>query len=332
MWSAVDPAHPPSAVIYGLSGPVLSDEEHRFFSQANPLGFILFARNCVDKAQLSALTAALRDSVGRNCPILIDQEGGRVQRLKAPVWTDYPAAQSFGIMARRDEAGAAAALAEHTARIAAELAESGVDVNCAPVLDLALRETHEVIGDRSFSGIPDLVGKFGIVSCETHIHSGITPIIKHIPGHGRARADSHKELPVVKASIEDLAEDFLPFRTVAQSRVAPAVWAMTAHVVYTAIDERRPASLSEKVIAEAVRGWIGFEGVLVSDDLDMLALRDFGGVPERALGVLAAGCDVALHCSGDLEMMKRLAWKVPQLTEKSVERLNLAAESAKVLA
>ncbi|MCB1652163.1 MAG: beta-N-acetylhexosaminidase [Alphaproteobacteria bacterium] len=322
-----------SAAIYGLKGGVLSEDERCFFQEVNPLGFILFARNCEDPVQVKVLTDDLRSLLGRNCPILIDQEGGRVQRLKSPQWRDYPPARQFG---ERYEAGETDAALEDLRYCILQLAEEligvGVNVDCAPVLDVLCEATHDVIGDRAFSADPEIVGRLGLSVCRNLLVAGVTPVIKHIPGHGRGRCDSHKELPCVSCDIGDLEKDFDPFRFVSKSVVGSCVWAMTAHIVYDAVDAEHPASCSAKVIGDVIRGSIGFEGFLISDDLDMQALERYGDVGARANACLLAGCDAVLHCSGDLALMEKIAKVVPNLDMKALKRLQNGAEAANIAA
>lgn len=287
------------------------------FAAADPLGFILFARNCESPAQLSSLVAALRDAVGRaDAPVLIDQEGGRVARLGPPHWRKPPAAARFGALAGQGLALARRAVWLNARLIAAELSSLGITVDCAPVLDLALPETHAVIGDRAFGGDPALVAALGRAFCEGLLAGGVLPVIKHIPGHGRARADSHLELPEVSAPRATLRDtDWRPFEALADQP-----WAMTAHLRYSALDARAPATTSAKLIAEVIRGEIGFDGVLVSDDLGMQALA--GDLADRAEAALAAGCDLVLHCSGVMAEMERLTAAVPPLTDPAAARVD----------
>tara|TARA_X000001036_G_scaffold416555_1_gene433714 strand:+ start:417 stop:1391 length:975 start_codon:yes stop_codon:yes gene_type:complete len=310
------------AVIYSVKGCALSDDERSFFQKASPLGFILFARNCETHAQLMKLVEDLRCCVGWHCPVLIDQEGGRVQRLKPPVWRGYPSMQSFGARYESDEQGTLEDLRHIILQLSSELVECGINVNCAPVLDVLIPESHDVIGDRAFSDKEDIVSRLGLSACRYFIKAGIVPVIKHIPGHGRALVDSHKDLPVVDASYEELERvDFEPFRFMAESDVSQSIWAMASHVVYNAIDPKHPASVSHKVIEDVIRAKIGFDGFLLSDDLDMQALEEYGDVAERTVRTLEAGCDAALYCAGDLEIMKKLQKSVPNLTEKARKRL-----------
>ena len=260
--------------------------------------------------------AGLRGSVGRpDAPVLIDQEGGRVQRLNPPHWRAAPPAAQFGKLAEHDGAKAREAATVNARLIAAELNDLGISVDCLPVLDLTMIGAHSVIGDRSFGADPDLVATLGRASCEGLMAGGVLPVIKHMPGHGRGLADSHHELPKAEATVEELERtDFLPFRS-----LNDMPWGMTAHVLYAAIDPIFPATTSKKVITEIIRGWIGFDGLLVSDDLSMEALD--GDIAHRATEALAAGCDVALHCNGEREEMEALAGAVGALTSEASRRL-----------
>lgn len=311
-------AEVPSAAIYGCAGPVLTDAERAFFADARPLGFILFRRNCVDPAQVRTLVGALRDAVGWQAPVLIDQEGGRVARLQPPHWPALPAARRLGDLATRDPEAARDAARTHGRLLAALLSDLGIDVDCAPVADVPVEGAHDVIGDRAFGFDPTLVATLARAQAEGLLEGGVLPVVKHVPGHGRAKADSHRELPVVTAHLAALrGQDFAPFRDLADMPLA-----MAAHVVYTALDPATPASTSAQVIADVVRGWIGFDGLLLSDDLSMQALR--GSLPERAASVLAAGCDVALHCNGDFAEMQAIAARVPALSAEGQRRWQAA--------
>ena len=311
---------PPAAAILGCSGLTLTDEERRFFQAVNPLGFILFARNVDTPDQVRALVASLRETVGRaDAPVLIDQEGGRVQRLRPPHWRKAPAGEPFARLAARNLDGAREALRLNYRLIGRELVELGIDVDCAPVLDVPVPGAHDVIGDRAFGHSPDMVAALGRAVCDGLLDEGVLPVIKHIPGHGRSMVDSHLDLPVVEASRAELeAQDFPPFRA-----LADAPWAMTAHVVYKSIDDRAPATTSVRVIGEIIRGIIGFRGVLISDDLSMKALG--GRFEDRTTASLDAGCDLVLHCNGDMAEMRAVAAAVRPLTEAAQERLAVAA-------
>ena len=298
----------PRAAIFGIGGPRLTEPERAFLGRAQPFGFILFERNCIDPDQVRTLTAELRASVGRtDAPILIDEEGGRVQRLKPPHWPKRPAAGAIGALYRADrERGLRAAwLAGRL--IAADLFPLGIDVDCAPVADVPAPGSHGIIGDRAFGTEPETVAALARAMSEGLIAGGVLPVVKHIPGHGRARADSHRELPRVGASRGELAaSDFAPFRALAE-----LPFAMTAHVLYEAFDAARPATLSPVVIDQVIRGTIGFKGLLMSDDLSMAALA--GGLGARAAQALAAGCDLVLHCNGKLSEMEEVATMTPAL-------------------
>lgn len=304
--------------ILGLSGTELSAEERGFFAEVQPLGFILFARNIADKTQLRALTDSLRELTGRAAlPILIDQEGGRVARLTPPEWNLWPPAQDFARAHRHNpELALRAALCNYQA-LALELAQVGVSVDCAPVLDVPVSGAHDIIGDRAYGGDPQVIADFGQTVRDGFQEAGLVSVIKHLPGHGRAGADSHETLPRVTASAEELARDLLPFQ---RHRTAPM--AMTAHIVYDAWDPEHCATLSPSVIADIIRGSIDFDGLLMSDDLDMKALT--GSIPERGLRAVQAGCDVALNCWGRMEDMQGLATLLPTASPDCHRRLEQA--------
>ncbi|MEQ8194615.1 MAG: beta-N-acetylhexosaminidase [Rhodospirillales bacterium] len=285
--------------VFGCAGPALSPEERSFFREANPLGFILFQRNCTDPDQVRTLVDNLRACVGRaDAPVLIDQEGGRVARLKPPHWRAAPAPGAFAALAQKDPERAVRAARLNARLMAAELADLGITVDCTPVLDIPRPGADPIIGDRALGDAPETVARLGRAVCEGLLDGGVLPVIKHIPGHGRAPADSHKTLPVVETGIAALREsDFAPFKAL---RDIP--WAMTAHVLYTDLDSAAPATTSKTIIGDIIRGEIGFQGVLVSDDLSMRALA--GDFRERAAMSLAAGCDIVLHCNGDRAEME----------------------------
>jgi beta-N-acetylhexosaminidase len=305
-------------LIVGLSGPVLTDAERAFFRDVDPAGYILFRRNVVDRAQMRALTEALRDLAGReDLPILIDQEGGRVARMQPPEWPAFPAGAAFDALYDVAPVSAIEAMRANAHALALMLREVGVTVDCLPLLDVRQPGAHDIIGDRALGAEPLRVAALGRATLEGLQAGGVVGVVKHVPGHGRALADSHVELPVVDAPAETLETDLRPF---AALNWAPM--AMTAHVVYTAWDADRCASLSPRVIGEVVRGRIGFDGLLMSDDLGMHALT--GTFRERAALVLAAGCDVALHCSGDMEEMRSCAGGVGDITPLARARLDRA--------
>ena len=303
------------AAIYGLEGLELSDDERSFFRDADPAGFILFKRNCENAAQVLRLTDALRDLSGRpDLPILIDQEGGRVARMKPPVWPAFPAAERFDQLYALAPSSAIEAVRSNARAIGLTLRESGVNVDALPLLDVRQPGASDVIGDRALGSEPMQVAALGRAVLDGLASAGVVGIIKHIPGHGRALVDSHKELPVVTASADELESDLEPFE-----RLSSAPMGMTAHVIYTAWDPDHPASLSPTVIGDVIRGRIGFDGFLMSDDLGMEALQgDFGS---RAAGVVAAGCDAALHCSGKMDEMVAVAASVPPLGAEAEARL-----------
>jgi beta-N-acetylhexosaminidase len=301
-------------VIVSCSGLLLLKEERDFFAEFQPFGFILFGRNIQDKPQLKRLCGDLRASVGRDCPILIDQEGGRVRRMRPPHWQDYPSMKSIGDADDKDR------LIETIRGISADLNDVGIDVDCAPVLDVLFPETHQAIGDRAFSSDPETVGIMGRLACEVFLEEGITPVIKHMPGQGRSALDSHIDLPVVAATLEELESiDFKPFRHVLESQHANQIWGMVSHIVYPAIDPDHPASTSSKVI-DVIRKDLGFNGLLVSDDLCMEALCRYGLPADRVLKTLESGMDIALYCAGHLNEMVEIAKACPPLREESLKR------------
>lgn len=303
------------AVILGCAGLELTDWEKSFFSDFDPLGFILFARNCETPDQIKALTAALRDTVGRcDAPVLIDQEGGRVARLRPPHWRAAPAARCFGALSEKDSSAACEAVEINGQLLALELAELGIDVDCAPVLDIPVEGAHDIVGDRAFGPDAETVIALAQPFCRGMMAGGVVPVIKHIPGHGRATTDSHEELPVVAASVDILrGSDFRPF-----AALSTAPWAMTAHIIYKAFDPTHPASTSKIVIRDVIRGELGFDGFLVSDDLSMKALS--GDMGHRAEAVMAAGCDAVLHCNGDQDEMLAVATAAVDLSPASLTR------------
>jgi beta-N-acetylhexosaminidase len=308
----------PRAFISGCAGTSLSDHEIRFFAEAEPWGFILFKRNCDSPDQIRRLTASLRDSVGRNAPILIDQEGGRVQRLAEPHWPAYPAARVFGELYTRDADKARRAAYLGAELIAQDLLAVGIDVDCIPCLDVPVEGAHDVIGRRAYALWPDVVADLGRSATEGLMAGGVLPVMKHIPGHGRAGVDSHLALPIVDTDAETLSRiDFAPFKALNDLPMA-----MTAHVVYQALDPDHPATLSPTIIRDVVRQAIGFSGCLITDDLSMKALS--GAVADKASAALAAGADIALHCNGDLAEMRELAAVVPVLSGLPLDRCNRA--------
>ncbi|HYI42346.1 MAG TPA: beta-N-acetylhexosaminidase [Sphingomicrobium sp.] len=303
------------AAIYSLAGPAMTDEERAFFREADPAGFIVFARNCVDQQQLLALTDEMRELTGRaDVPILIDQEGGRVARMRVPDWPAFPAAGAFDRLYNTAPSSAIEAVRSNARALALMLREAGINVNCLPVLDVRQPGADNIVGDRALGSDPMQVAALGRAVLDGMASAGVLGTVKHMPGHGRAMVDSHKARPVITATEEDLAIDLEPFE-----RLKGASMGMIAHCVYTAWDAEQPASLSPVVINDIIRGRIGFEGWLISDDIGMQALR--GAAGERAAGVIAAGCDVALHCTGTMEEMISVAESVPAMTPEAEERL-----------
>lgn len=301
----------PSAIILSVEGTKLSADEKRLFASTNPLGFILFQRNCDNPDQIRALNHELRSSVGRDCPILIDQEGGRVQRLKPPHWQHYMPAQSCHTS---DDVACVASC------IANDLAALNIDVNCAPVMDVLCEGTHDVIGDRAFSDNPQEVFDKALVACEAYLNLGITPFAKHIPGHGRAVSDSHLELPVVDTPLPELEQtDFEPFRRLARHAIAPQVWGMVAHVVYSALDSKNPATVS-KTVMNYIRKDMGVNQFLLADDISMKALDIVGNLGDRAVKTLESGCDATLYCAGILNEMKDIMAVTPAMSKASYDR------------
>ncbi len=309
---------PTRAFIAGCSGPELTREEREFFRDADPWGFIIFRRNVVDPAQLAALTASLRDAVGRHAPVFVDQEGGRVQRLRPPHWPSYPPARSYGRLAANDPLTRREIARLGARLIAHDLKAVGIDGDCVPVLDVPVAGAHDVIGDRAYGETPDEVAVLGRAAAEGLMAGGVMPVMKHMPGHGRAGADSHLALPVVEASRAELErQDFAPFRMLTD---LPA--AMTAHVVYTALDPSGPGTTSRTIVRSVIRRHIGFDGLLMTDDLSMKALG--GGFRQRAEAAVAAGCDIVLHCNGDMAEMRAVAEGAPVLRGAARRRARAA--------
>lgn len=305
-------------VIFGLSGPAITDDERAFFREADPAGYILFKRNCVGRDQLRALTDDLRSLAGRDdLLIMIDQEGGRVARMQPPEWPAFPSAEPFDRLYQTAPSSALAAARANARAIAAALYEAGINVDALPLLDLRLEGQSDIVGDRALGTEPMQVAALGRAVIEGLRAGGVVGIVKHMPGHGRATIDSHEALPTVTASAEELEADIAPFRS-----LASAPMGMTAHIVYAAWDAERPASLSPTVIGDVIRSRIGFDGLLMSDDLDMKALD--GDMAARAAGVVAAGCDIALNCWGRMEDMTAIAAALPTISAASRARLDRA--------
>lgn len=317
LYSGDRPVSAARACIFGCEGLRLTPDEVAFFADADPWGFIVFARNIDTPEQLRALTGDLRDAVGRNAPVLIDQEGGRVARLRSPHWREWPPALTF---CEQSGAHVAETMYLRGRLIAEELGAVGVDVNCAPVLDLATADSHPIILDRCYGSTPEAVATAGRALAEGMLAGGVLPVAKHIPGHGRATVDSHEGLPRLDTPLSELdAFDFEPFR-----RLRDLPMAMTAHIVYSAIDPDHCATLSPAVVSE-IRGRIGFDGLLMTDDLSMHALS--GSFGQRASAALAAGCDMILHCNGDRSEMEPIAANTPRLSRQAAGRANVALET-----
>lgn len=308
-------------VIYGLSGPVLTPEERAFFASVEPAGYILFKRNIVDRAQLRALTDDLRALAGRDdLAILIDQEGGRVARMGPPEWPAFPAGPAFAKLYAIAPMSAIQAMRANGQALGLMLREVGITVDCAPLLDVAQADTTEAIACRAYGAEPMQVAALGRAMLEGLAAAGVVGVVKHMPGHGRALVDSHHLLPTVTASEAELAVDLEPFRT-----LAAAPMGMTSHIVFEAWDAERPATLSPVVIEDIIRRRIGFDGLLMTDDIDMKALSGTAG--EKAAGALAAGCDLVLDCWARMDEMVEIAGRVPAITEAARARLDRAMAS-----
>ncbi len=309
----------PAAAIFGLEGLTLTEAERAFFAEVKPFGFILFARNCQSLEQVTALVASLRALTGRpRLPVLIDQEGGRVARLRPPHWRASPSAQALSAIAATDLPAAKRAVRANARLLGAELHELGITVDCAPLADVPIEGAHDIIGDRAYSRDPWIVSQLAAEMAQGLMESGVLPVLKHIPGHGRATADSHEDLPEVTTPLEELYDtDFVPFRALRNLPLG-----MTAHIRYHALDAERPASTSPVAI-DYVRGQIGFEGLLMSDDLSMKALK--GTMQELTAQVLDAGCDLVLHCNGKMEEMLAIAQALRPMDEAAQRRADSAA-------
>jgi beta-N-acetylhexosaminidase len=308
---------PARAVIFGCTGPDLTADERAFFREADPLGFILFARNVDTPERTCRLVEELRSSVARaEAPVLIDQEGGRVARLRPPQWRKAPPARLLGELYARDPELGLEATRLNSRLLAADVASVGGDVDCLPVLDIGFPETHAAIGDRAYADRPEPVAALGRAAAEGLLAEGVMPVIKHMPGHGRATVDSHASLPRVTAA-RDLLErtDFLPFRL-----LADMPWGMTGHLLFEAVDPEAAITVSARGVKEVIRGHIGFDGLLLTDDLSMQALG--GSLGDRANRALAAGCDVALHCNGKMAEMADIAGRTGPLTAVAGRRFD----------
>ncbi len=310
-------------MILGCAGTRLTPDEQAFYRDQRPWGFILFARNVGDAGQMRDLVQDMRDCVGRpDAPVFIDQEGGRVQRMRPPLAPAYPPAEALAAIYSNDRDAGLRAAWVMSRLMAFDLARVGVSADCLPVLDVPVEGAHDVIGSRAYARDPETVAAMGRAAADGLLAGGVMPVAKHVPGHGRASVDSHLSLPVVDTPLEILRErDFLPFR-----RLNDLPAAMTAHIIYSAVDAKRPATTSPVVVSEIVRGEIGFDGLLLSDDVSMKALSgDFG---EKARTILAAGCDLVLHCNGVMGEMVAVASQLPELSGRSLERADAAIAAA----
>lgn len=303
------------ACILDVTGPVLSDEERHLFAACDPWAFILFGRSCETPEQVRALCDNLRAIVGRDCLIFIDQEGGRVQRLGPPVWSQFPPSAFYGELFVRDAGAAVRACYLHHRLMGAQMLDVGINATCAPVLDLAIEGGHSVIGDRSFSSDPHIVVKLGQAAIDGLRDAGVASVIKHMPGHGRAEADSHMALPRIDAGTQALAHDVSVFRA-----LAGAPMAMTAHVVFDAYDSDHPASLSKKIVVDLIRNSIGFDGLLMTDDISMKALSAVADQTQNADTAFHAGMDVVMYCHGDIEARLAFIAACPNLAGESLAR------------
>jgi beta-N-acetylhexosaminidase len=312
------------AFITGISGPALTAEEREFVRDFRPWGFILFKRNAENPAQVVRLVDELRETVGdSDAPVLIDQEGGRVQRLRPPHWPLYPSGAALGALYDLDHPLGLSAARLSARLIAADLSDLGVTVDCLPLADVPIAGADDVIGDRAYGNDPDKVAAIARAVTEGLQQGGVLPVLKHIPGHGRATADSHLSLPRVENSRTELERtDFAAFRPLADLPMA-----MTAHVVFSALDPAQPATTSATIIREVIRGVIGFQGLLMSDDVSMNALA--GSLAERTRALVGAGCDMVLYCNGKFDEMREVARETPELSGKALQRAQQALASRK---
>lgn len=311
--------------IFSLSGTRLTEDERAFFKAADPAGYILFARNVETRQQLRALTDSLRDLHGRDDLLVsVDQEGGRVARLKPPEWDAYPAPGAFAALYDIAPASAIQAARHNAHLLALDLHEVGITVDFLPLLDLPVEGAHDVIGDRALGREPMQVAALGRATLDGLARGGVTGCVKHMPGHGRATVDSHKDLPTVTADAQALETDIAPFQ-----KLADAPMAMTAHIRFTAWDADHPATQSEFVIREIIRQRIGFSGLLLTDDIDMEALG--GSIADRSAKAIAAGCDIVLNCWGKMEDMTATADVLPPMTSETKARLDNAMKGAGVV-
>lgn len=308
--------------MFGCGGFELSADEKAFYKDASPAGFILFQKNCDNPEQVKKLCADLRACVDWDAPILIDQEGGRVQRLKPPVWPKFPNMRTFGDQYKDNKSAALQAVSDNHKALAEVQCPLGIDVNCVPVMDVVpTTNTVKAIDDRSFGAEPEMVSDLGIAAIKASIENGMTPVMKHIPGHGRATVDSHHALPRLYVSRADLEKDWQPFKDAAAAVDNNRLWGMTAHVIYEVLDDELPATLSPSVISEIIRKVIGFNGLLLTDDLFMDALAPYGDTAERARKAVEAGADIALFCHGTIAEREAAAKAVGPMFADTRKRL-----------
>lgn len=310
------------AIVVDATGTELTADERALFAAEKPAGFILFKRNCVSKQQVSDLVASVREAVGRDdLPVLIDQEGGTVARLRAPEFREYPAAKIFGELAQNAAEQGIDATRMSAYLMALDLADMGITVNCAPVVDVPAPDCHEFLSaSRTFSDSPDMVGQLGEAVCRGLLAGQVTPVIKHIPGHGRARVDSHFGLPVVEVTADILSRtDFKPFKYLAQTNMKTALWAMAAHVVYSSLDSDSAATVSARVTRDVIRGEIGFDGVLIADDISMKALG--GTIEDRVARTMGAGMDLTMICNASFEDRVKALSATPKVSAEAAQRL-----------
>jgi len=308
--------------IIGLEGLELKNDEINILKKYSPLGYILFSRNIHDKDQVKNLIGNIRNIIGWNCLILIDQEGGSVQRLTNPGWPKYPPSNIFGKLAKNSLNIARRATYLNYILLGMDLKELGINVNCAPCLDVKSKQMHSVIGDRSFSSDPLIVSSLGKSACSGLIDSGVLPIIKHIPGHGKSMADSHKELPIISDKIDTLEMcDFIPFKVLSNMPIA-----MTAHILYTEIDNKLPITQSKKAY-EYIRNIMRYDGILMSDDIEMSALK--GTIEDKVLSIIKAGFDIILHCSGNINTAEKVLLNAPLLGSALSDKLKLSLDMIK---
>ena len=309
--------------IFGIAGEQLTADERAFFKDADPAGYILFGRNCIDPAQLRKLTDELRSIQGRDRLLIsIDQEGGRVARLRPPQWSDFPAGEAFDKLYQIAPASAIEAARVNAQALGLELAEAGITLDCHPPLDVRQPGAHDVIGDRALGSEPRQVAALGRAILDGLSRAGVLGCVKHMPGHGRTTTDTHKEMPAVTASDEELEIDIAPFKALSDAHVG-----MTGHLLFEAWDKDNPATLSPTVIADIIRGRIGFDGLLLTDDIDMEALS--GTVPERAERSIAAGCDIVLNCWAKIDDMTGIATRCPDMSADAARRLDAALSALK---